>query len=159
MSDTIDKAHNLRDLADIGLEGYAPYLMNRIMGRYNANLREEMVALGLSTAKMRALAILSVKDGLQIGELGIYAVVEQSTLSRALEGLQADGLIDRKVDPDDQRSNRIYLTSTGRAAYDRLWPHMMASHDRMFAGIGEEERQAFLVTLRKMLANIRVHEI
>ena len=159
MSEVREDSHTLRDLSIIGLEGYAPYLMNRIMGRYNANLRKEMAALGLSTAKMRALAILSVKDGLPIGELGIYAVVEQSTLSRALEGLQADGLVHREVDPDDQRSSRIYLTPTGRAAYDRLWPHMVASHDRMFAGIGEEERQAFLTTLRKMLANIRVHEI
>ncbi|MCE8518103.1 MarR family transcriptional regulator [Ruegeria pomeroyi] len=149
----------LPDLAEIGLDGYAPYLMNRIMGRYNANLRKEMTALGLSTAKMRALAILSVRDGLTIGALGVYAVVEQSTLSRALDGLLADGLITREVDSDDQRSSRIHLTPEGRAVHDRLWPHMRASHDRIFRGIPAAERQAFLATLHKMLANIRVHEI
>lgn len=159
MSDADAKTETLPDLAEIGLDGYAPYLMNRIMGRYNANLRREIAELGLSTAKMRTLAILSVRDGLPIGELGVFAVVEQSTLSRALDGLHADGLVRREVDPEDQRSSRIFLTLAGRAAYDRLWPHMMASHDRMFAGIGEAERQAFLATLRKMLANIRVHEI
>ena len=149
----------LPELGEIGLDGYAPYLMNRIMGRFNANLRKEIVALGLTTAKMRALAILAVRDGLPIGELGIYAVVEQSTLSRALDGLQADGLIRRVTDPDDQRSNRVKLTDAGRATFDQLWPQMMAGHEHLFAGIEIDERQAFLATLHKMLGNIREHDI
>lgn len=144
---------------DIGLDNYAPYLMNRIMGRYNANLRSEMAALGLSTAKMRALAILSVRDGLHIGDLGVYAVVEQSTLSRALDALTADGLVRRQADPSDQRASRVYLTDQGRAAFDRLWPHMIDGHDAMFAGIPKSEQHAFISTLQKMLNNIRKHDI
>ena len=46
-------------LGEIGLANYPPYLMNRIMGRYNASLRDEMADLGLTTPKMRALAVLS----------------------------------------------------------------------------------------------------
>ena len=45
-------------LGEIGLANYAPYLMNRIMGRYNALLRDEMAGLGLTTPTMRALAVL-----------------------------------------------------------------------------------------------------
>jgi len=145
-------------LGEVGLNGFAPYLMNRIMGRYNADLRREMAALGLSTAKMRALAVLSVIDGIQMSQLGVYAVVEQSTLSRAVESLCSEGLARRETDPDDQRASRIYLTRSGRAAFDRMWPHMAASHDRMFEGIEEGERRAFLGTLQKMLANIRRHD-
>ena len=145
-------------LGEVGLNGFAPYLMNRIMGRYNADLRREMTAQGLSTAKMRALAVLSVIDGLQMSQLGVYAVVEQSTLSRAVEALCCEGLVRRETDPEDQRASRIYLTRTGRAAFDRMWPHMAASHDRMFEGIDEAERRAFIGTLHKMLANIRMHD-
>lgn len=144
-------------LGEVGLNGFAPYLMNRIMGRYNADLRREMAALGLSTAKMRALAVLSVVDGIQMSQLGVYAVVEQSTLSRAVESLCSDGLARRESDPDDQRATRIFLTREGRAAFDRMWPHMAASHDRMFDGITEDEQRAFLGTLHKMLGNIRRH--
>lgn len=46
--------------------------MNRIMGRYNASLRTEMAELGLTTPKMRALAVLSVIDGPLIRELSVY---------------------------------------------------------------------------------------
>jgi DNA-binding MarR family transcriptional regulator len=147
-----------RSLGEIGLGSYAPYLMNRIMGRYNASLRTEMVRLGLTTAKMRTLAVLSVIDRPLIRELAVYAVVEQSTLSRALDGLVSEGLARREADAEDSRGIRVILTDEGRAAFERLWPHMAEAHARMFRGIPDEERWAFVATLQKLLANVRKHE-
>ena len=146
-------------LGEIGLFNFAPYLMNRIMGRYNSSLRDEMAGLGLSTPKMRALAVLSVIEGPLIGELAVYAVVEQSTLSRALEQLVGDGLVRREADTNDSRATRVYITDSGRTAFESLWPHMAATYARMFRGIPDAERSAFVGTLQKMLINIRKHEI
>lgn len=146
-------------LGEVGLTNFAPYLMNRLMGRYNASLREEMTGLGLTTPKMRALAVLSVIDGPLIRELAVYTVVEQSTLSRALDQLAADGLVRREVDAADSRAARMFITDTGRVTFESLWPHMAAAQARMFRGIPEEERRALVATLQKMLANIRKHEI
>ena len=146
-------------LGDIGLGNFAPYLMNRIMGRYNASLRAEMADLGLSTPKMRALAVLSVMDGLLIGELAVYAIVEQSTLSRALDQLVTDALVRREADAADSRATRVFITDAGRATFEVLWPQMHATYARMFRGISDDERHAFVGTLQKMLINIRKHEI
>ena len=146
-------------LGEIGLTNFAPYLMNRIMGRYNASLRDEMADLGLSTPKMRALAVLSVIDGPLIRELAVYTVVDPSTLSRSLDQLQADGLIRREVDSADSRAVRVFISDTGRSMFETLWPHMAKAQARMFRGIPEAERGAFVATLQKMLANIRKHEI
>jgi DNA-binding MarR family transcriptional regulator len=146
-------------LGEIGLTNFAPYLMNRIMGRYNASLRDEMAAMGLTTPKMRALAVLSVIEGPLIRELSVYAITEQSTLSRALDALAGEGLIRRESDASDSRGTRVYITDAGRAAFEVLWPHMAAAHARMFRGIAEDERRAFVGTLQKMLTNIRRHEI
>jgi DNA-binding MarR family transcriptional regulator len=146
-------------LGEIGLTNYAPYLMNRIMGRYNASLRDEMAGLGLTTPKMRALAVLSVIEGPLIRELAVYSVVEQSTLSRALDQLAADGLIRRETDASDSRATRVTITEAGRTHFETLWPRMAEAHERMFRGIPPEERRAFVGTLQKMLTNIRKHEI
>jgi DNA-binding MarR family transcriptional regulator len=145
-------------LGEIGLQNFAPYLMNRIMGRYNSGLRTELAAQGLSTVKMRALAVLAVIDGLQIGELAVYAVVEQSTLSRALDSLTAEGLIRRQIDPGDNRATRIFITEPGRAVFEALWPRMAEGWRRMFSGIPTDEERAFLGTLQKILVNIRKHD-
>lgn len=147
-----------RGLAKIGLASYAPYLMNRIMGCYNASLRAEMARLGLTTPKMRALAVLSVIDRPLIRQLAVYAVVEQSTLSRALDGLAAEGLVQREGDVQDARGTRVMITEEGRAAFERLWPQMAAAHEVMFRGIPEEERRALVTTLQKVLGNVRKHE-
>ncbi len=154
----LDQAEPLPRLGEIGLSNFEPYLMNRIMGRYNANLRQEINALGLSTPKMRSLAVLSVIDGLQIRELAVYAVVEQSTLSRALDRLMDDGLIRRDPDPNDSRATRIFITEAGRSAFERLWPSMAKVYADMFAGIDAKERAAFTATLQKMLNNVRRHD-
>lgn len=146
-------------LGEIGLTNFAPYLMNRIMGRYNASLREEMAGLGLTTPKMRALAVLSVVEAPLIRELAVYAVTDPSTLSRALDQLQADGLIRRVADATDSRATRVHVTDAGRALFDTLWPQMATANSRMFRGIPEDERRAFVGTLQKMLTNIRKHEI
>jgi DNA-binding MarR family transcriptional regulator len=146
-------------LADIGLTNFAPYLMNRIMGRYNAGFREELAGLGLTTPKARALAVLSVIEGPLIGELAVYTVTEQSTLSRALDQLQADGLVRRETAPEDSRAVRVFITAAGRGVFEDLWPHMADAQDRMFRDIPAEERRAFIATLQKMLLNIRKHEI
>jgi DNA-binding MarR family transcriptional regulator len=153
-----DAALDQPRLGEIGLNNFAPYLMNRIMGRYNASLREEMAALGLSTPQMRALAVLSVIDGIQIRQLAVYAVVEQSTLSRALDTLAGEGLVRRVPDPADSRATLIQITEAGRAAFEAMWPRMAQSYARMFRGIGPGERAAFVGTLQKILTNIRKHE-
>jgi DNA-binding MarR family transcriptional regulator len=150
---------SLPRLGEIGLTNYAPYLMNRIIGRYNASLRDEMAGLGLTTPKMRALAVLSVIDGPLIRELAVFSVVEQSTLSRALDQLEGDGLVRREADASDSRATRIFITEAGRVTFETLWPRMAEAHSRMFRGIPEDERRAFVATLQTMLTNIRKHEI
>lgn len=152
-------AAKLPRLSEIGLGNYAPYLMNRIMGRYNASLRDDMADLGLTTPKMRALAVLSVIDAPLIGELAVYSVVEQSTLSRALDQLEGERLVVRTLDATDSRATRVSLTEAGRVRFESLWPRMAEAHEHMFRGISADERLNFVGTLQKMLGNIRKHEI
>ncbi|MDF1729096.1 MAG: MarR family transcriptional regulator [Sulfitobacter sp.] len=158
MNSHSDLASGPPRLGEMGLDNFAPYLMNRIMGRYNAALSSEMADLGLTTPQMRALAVLSIIDGILIRELAVYAVVQQSTLSRALDALDRGGLIRRATDSNDSRATRVFITPAGREAYERLWPHMATAYEAMFKGIGEEEKRAFVGTLNTMLRNIRKHD-
>lgn len=146
-------------LGEIGLWQFAPYLMNRIMGRYNANLQDALRAQNLSTVKMRTLAVLAVVPGLTINELSVYAVTEQSTMSRTLESMEKAGLVRREARAKDARVREIYLTDAGRAEFDRVWPTMHARYAEMFSDIDEAERAAFVATLQKVLRNIRQHDI
>lgn len=145
-------------LGEIGLEGFAPYLMNRIMGRYNAALRGELSDMGLTTPKARALAVLSVIEAPLIRELAVYTVTDPSTLSRALDQLAAEGLIRREDCATDSRATRIHLTDAGRETFDKLWPRMAEAQEALFKGIPDADRRVFLGTLQQILRNIRRHD-
>jgi DNA-binding MarR family transcriptional regulator len=145
-------------MGEIGLNHFAPYLMNRVMARWNANLATELKALDITTAKMRALAILAITPSVTINELSVFAVTEQSTMSRTIDSLEEQGYIKRQPRPDDMRIRDVTITKEGRAAFEQLWPTMYDSLLEMFHGIEEDEYRAFIGTLHKMLLNIRKHE-
>ena len=146
-------------LGEIGLNHFAPYLMNRLMSRWNANMADELKELDISTAKMRALAVLSVSTSLTINELSIFAVTEQSTMSRTLDSLETQGYIRRQPRAEDMRIRDVSITEEGRAAFEKLWPTMYDLLLQMFDGVEEAEYRAFIGTLHKVLQNIRKHEI
>ena len=137
-------------LGEIGLGNYEPYLMNRVMGRYNASIRAEMAKLGLTTPKMRVLAVLSVMDGLLISQLAVHAITEQSTLSRALDAMQADGLVRREADPDDARRTRVALTDTGARLVRGFRGERREAIDAALAAFTDEERAELARLLTKL---------
>ncbi|MCR4265654.1 MarR family winged helix-turn-helix transcriptional regulator [Nitratireductor sp. ZSWI3] len=153
-----NKTLRIATLGQIGLQQFAPYLMNRIMGRYNASLRLDLRKQELTVPQVRALAVLAVGDGMTINELSVYTVIEQSTMSRTLDALEAQGLVRREACQDDSRARKIFLTDSGREEFNRAWPAMHAAFEQMFQGIDDAEYAAFIGTLQKILGNIRKHD-
>lgn len=146
-------------LGEIGLNNFAPYLMNRVMARWNANMAEELKRVDITTAKMRALAVLSITPSATINELSVFAVIEQSTMSRTLDSLEEQGYIRRQPRLEDMRVRDVSITEEGRAAFDQMWPVLYDSLLQMFSGIDEDEYRSFLATLQKILRNIRKNDI
>lgn len=141
-----------------GLSRFAPYLLNRIAHRYNQSLQKAVSHLGLTTPKMRVLAALASMGKLTVNQVTVVAVAEQSTMSRTLDQMERDGLIQRQVSEADSRVRDVILTDTGLAAYRAVWPEMSAAEDALFVGLTDAQREAFLETLSHILVNIRQHD-
>ncbi len=146
-------------MGEIGLNQFAPYLLNRVIARWNADLADDLKALDITTAKMRALAILSIRPSVTINELSVFAVTEQSTMSRTLDSLEEQGFIRRQPRPDDMRIRDVTITEEGRAAFEQLWPTMYDHLLQMFEGIDDEEYRNFISVLHRILRNIRKNDI
>lgn len=154
-----DKSNRIPSLGEIGLNNFAPYVMNRIMARWNANLAEDLKVRDMTTVKMRALAVLNVSASLTINELSIFAVTEQSTMSRTVDALEEQGLIRRTPRADDMRVRDVTITDEGRSVFEDVWPIMYSDMCRMFKDINDDEFRTFVTTLHKILRNIRRHDI
>ncbi|WP_370302736.1 MarR family winged helix-turn-helix transcriptional regulator [Pseudooceanicola sp.] len=140
------------------LEDFTPYLINRIIARYNKGVESALKAAGVSVAQMRALAVLAEAEPCTINELSVLTVIKQSTLSRTLDNMEQAGLIRREARDSDNRYRRISLTPAGFEAYKTAWPAMLAMQDTMLNALDPTER----VTLNKLLVrvfyDIRHHE-
>jgi MarR family transcriptional regulator, transcriptional regulator for hemolysin len=139
-------------LGEIGLNNFAPYLMNRIMARWNTNVAEELKNSDMTTAQMRALAVLSVSSS-------VFAVTEQSTMSRTLDSLEEQGYIRRQPRSGDMRVRDVSITVKGRSAFEKVWPMLHRMLLQMFDNVAEDEYRNFLGTLQKVLRNIRKHDV
>ena len=146
-------------LGQIGLQQFAPYLINSVSLSWTTHLAAALKPHDLTTTKMRALSILSITSPLTINELSLYALTEQSTMSRTLDALEEQGFLQRRARPEDLRVRDVHITEPGRAAFTRVWPEMYDLLLKAFDGIDNEEYSAFTATLHKVIANIRKHGI
>lgn len=75
---------------------------------------------GMTRAQWAVLARLESNEGLKQSELADMLDLQPITLTRLVDRLCANGLIERRADPDDRRAKRLYLTPQARPLMDRL---------------------------------------
>ena len=140
------------------LEEFTPYLMNRIMARYNRGVESSLKEVGVTVAQMRALTVLAEGGPCTINELSVLTVIKQSTLSRTLDGMEKAGLILRSAQEGDNRYRMISLTDEGEATYHSAWPAMLEMRDTMLKPLEEDERRTLNAMLLRVFYNIRHHD-
>ena len=68
---------------------------------------------GVGGMKWFLLTVLGRRDGLSQGEFTQEYEMDPSRVTRTAQSLEADGLIRRERDPEDNRVMRMYLTEEG----------------------------------------------
>lgn len=104
-------------------------------------LRREDAATGLSAPRLSALSVLVFGGGpVTLGQLAAAEQVRAPTMTRLVNGLEADGLVTRQADPGDARVTRIQATARGRALLEAGRARRVAALARPLADLSGEER-------------------
>ncbi|NHF72868.1 MarR family winged helix-turn-helix transcriptional regulator [Paracoccus xiamenensis] len=139
----------------IDLERMPSFLLNHIVHQYHRVLQSRLKSVGASTLKMRIVISLKIYGRLTVNELCGYAIAEQPTMSRALDSLEKQKLIERQVSLEDSRLRLVSLTPEGQKVFDKIHPEISRVNDSMMAGFSAAEREIFLTGLTRVLANLR----
>jgi MarR family transcriptional regulator, organic hydroperoxide resistance regulator len=102
---------------------------------------------GVGGMKWFLLTVLGRRDGLSQGEFTQEYEMDPSRVTRTAQSLEADGLIRRERDPEDNRVMRMYLTDEGSEVLDRLPEINEQLRSRVHSVLSEEEFEE----LRRML--------
>jgi DNA-binding MarR family transcriptional regulator len=85
--------------------------------RLARRLRQES-ASGLSPSQFSALAVIHHRGPLTLGELAEVERVAPPTTSKVVAKLEADGLVERQIDPTDKRVSLVQVTKAGAQLHD-----------------------------------------
>ena len=110
---------------------------------------------GISRAQWTVLMRLDRFEGLKQSELAEVLDLQPISLTRLLDRLAGNGLIERRPDPNDRRANRLYLTPAARPLLKQLselGEDMMTS---VLDSIDEPSRERLLKNLSAMKDNLR----
>ena len=94
-------------------------------------LDREMASGGLSTAQLGLMAQIAAVTDDTLGALAQRTGLDQSTLSRNLRGLEADGLIEIAIVEADLRRRMVWLTETGARRLEKAIPVWRAAHAKL----------------------------
>ena len=94
-------------------------------------LDREMVSCSLSTAQLGLMAQIAAAADDTLGALAQRTGLDQSTLSRNLRGLEADGLVEIAIVASDLRRRMVWLTETGARRLEAAIPVWRAAHAKL----------------------------
>ena len=79
---------------------------------------------------------------------------DKNSITKLVDGLERKGLVERRKDSADRRSNMVYPTSKADATKHDTKEKGISMLDGILKGIPEEELRSFLQTLEKITRNM-----
>lgn len=129
------------------------FLLKDLSSRYVLRFEQRAAAMALTLPQCKALVRLENNEGVSQARLADLADVEPMTMVRILDRMEADGLLERRADPDDRRARCLYLTSKAKPLLDEIWRLAELTRAEIFAGVRKQERDAFIDVLERMHSN------
>lgn len=107
-------------MAETFREGLVSYLLARASFAVSGPFAEALKAHHITMRQWRILGTLWDSEGLRLGELAAAIMCEQSTTTRLVDRLVADGMVAKDPAADDRRKVQLKLTPKGRTETEQL---------------------------------------
>ncbi|WP_404477201.1 MarR family winged helix-turn-helix transcriptional regulator [Novosphingobium sp. BL-52-GroH] len=126
------------------------------LGRLYSMLRRRfdraMSEQGASLARTKMLIVIQSEGGtLRAADIADRFGITPRTVTEAVDGLEREGLVVRRPDPEDRRAKRLEITPAGEAAIAVTEPLRRRLVQEIFAVLGDREAEHLHQTVRKLL--------
>ena len=109
---------------------------------------------GISMTQCHALVEIGRAKSIFLKELSKLLSLENSTMSRTINNLVINKLVNREIDQRDRRYITITLTETGQKIYEDIETNMNAYYKDVYQSIPEGKLHAVLDGLQILLDSI-----
>ena len=130
------------------------FALAQVCRAHRTHVGELLATHGLHVGQEMVLVELWQDDGLRGGDLADRLGVEPPTITRTLRRLESCGLVERRADPEDARSLRVYLTGRGKALEEPVLRCWERAEQTVLAGMNDGDRQTFRRLLDRVKSNL-----
>ena len=127
------------------------FLLAKAYQKAHADFKKRLIPFGLTPIQHLILEALWIQDGVPAKEIGEKLVLDGATLSGILDRLAISGWIIKKIDPDDKRVQRIYLTEKSSDIRPDLAEQRNNTNAALMQNLSLEEK----VLLKRLLRDLQ----
>jgi DNA-binding MarR family transcriptional regulator len=119
------------------------------------HLREEY---SLTPAQFEVLSRLSVEPGITQQALAEKLLVTKGNVCGLIGRLEEQGLVERRCDPEDKRSNLLFLTEAAQKLASEVIPAHEEFIQEHMSSLSEDEQRDLHTLLRSLDSSLKHHE-
>jgi MarR family transcriptional regulator, transcriptional regulator for hemolysin len=131
------------------------FLINDVARMLRTLADHEVRRFGMTRAQWAVLARLQRHQGLKQSELAEMLDLQPITLTRLIDRLADNGLIERRPDPHDRRAKRLFLTDAAKPLMERLAALGEELMTDVLDGVAPAKTSTTLKQLEAMKDNLR----
>jgi DNA-binding MarR family transcriptional regulator len=135
-------------LKDSGVVAWI-YMM-RVFDKLERLSSEDIERFDVTQAQFGVLAHLSAQEGISQQELSEKLFVTKGNVCGLIDRMEKRGLVERRFDPEDRRSNLLFLTEEGRKLARRAVPSHEQFMSEQMSALTHEEQQTLRALMRKL---------
>ena len=123
--------------------------------RWRAVLDDHLRPLGQSSARMEALAaIINSPAPSSQSDIARRLRIEGPTLTRMIDALTRDGLVERRAAPMDRRTKHLVVTDKGEQALQQMFAIADPLRTRLFEGMSPDELEHLTTLVARVLGRL-----
>jgi DNA-binding MarR family transcriptional regulator len=131
------------------LAGNTGFLITRIGLAASRAFAEQIAAVGVTPRGWGALNVLDKEGAITQQWLGTCIGMDPSSMVATIDELEAEGLVERRRNPQDRRAHALYITDKGRRTLAEGRKVARRAQEELLAPLtGEERRQLHELLLK-----------
>jgi MarR family transcriptional regulator for hemolysin len=115
---------------------------------------ERVELLGVTRAKWMLIATVASRPGATQRMIATLLEVSDVTAGRLIDRVCADGLLERRENPQDRRAYCVYLTPAAQPVLKRMADAAEDYEREIFSAFGEDDLATFGVLLDRLSTNL-----
>lgn len=130
------------------------FLIKDVARLYSLNFERNAGGLNLTMGQCKVLCYLQRNEGISQVRLAYLTDTDPMTLTRILDRMEGDGLIERRPDAADRRARRLFLLEPAIPVLEEIWRVSDCARAESLTGLSAADRTQLLGLMQRIYTNL-----